>query len=110
MHWIYAHFIGDYIIQNDWMANNKKSSPWPAMVHALVYLIPFLFCPLTWWQILFIGLQHYIQDRSSFVHQFLLLKGSAKFASAPYAPWSLILTDNIFHILWIALVASSTGY
>lgn len=24
MHWIFAHLIGDYIFQNDWMAMNKK--------------------------------------------------------------------------------------
>ena len=24
MHWIYAHLIGDYILQNDWLAEGKK--------------------------------------------------------------------------------------
>lgn len=26
MHWIFAHLIGDYLIQNDWMALHKKKA------------------------------------------------------------------------------------
>lgn len=36
------HLIGDYITQSHWMAENKTKRSWPAMVHAIVYSLPFL--------------------------------------------------------------------
>lgn len=27
-----AHLLGDYVIQNNWMASNKTKSTWAAMV------------------------------------------------------------------------------
>lgn len=106
MHWIYAHLIGDYILQNDWMALNKKSDPWVCLSHVLAYMIPFYFCGLEWWQVGLIAGQHFIQDHTSFVVWLMKVKGSEKFSTGPCAPWSIIVTDNIIHILWIALVTS----
>jgi len=37
-----AHLIGDYILQSDWMANEKTKRWWPAWAHALTYGLPFL--------------------------------------------------------------------
>lgn len=106
MHWIYAHLIGDYLIQNDWMANGKKRSSWICAVHILTYLLPFAFTVLSWWQIALIGAQHFAQDRTGFVAWLMKAKGSAAFLQPPCGPWSAIITDNILHILWIAAVAS----
>ena len=39
MHWIYAHLIGDYIIQNDWMAQHKKDSSFRCDVHDTVPVV-----------------------------------------------------------------------
>ena len=36
------HLIGDYILQSDWMAQNKTKRSWPALCHAFVYSLPFL--------------------------------------------------------------------
>lgn len=41
-----AHLFGDYILQSDWMANNKTKRSWPAFVHALLYSLCFV--PLIW--------------------------------------------------------------
>ena len=38
-----AHAIGDYVLQSDWMANQKIKRLWIALVHALTYYIPFAF-------------------------------------------------------------------
>ena len=105
MHWIYAHLIGDYILQNDWMAQNKKKSSLHCGVHVLVYMVPFLFCGFNWWQLLLIGAQHFAIDRTNFVTWFMDAKGSHIFATNVCFPWSIIVTDNILHILWIAAVA-----
>lgn len=41
-----AHLFGDYILQSDWMANNKTKWSWPALVHALLYSLCFV--PMLW--------------------------------------------------------------
>jgi hypothetical protein len=105
MHWIYAHLIGDYLIQTDWMANGKKRSSLICAVHILTYLLPFAFAGLAWWQIALIGAQHFAQDRTGFVVWLMKAKGSAAFIQPPCGPWSVIVTDNILHILWMAAVA-----
>lgn len=105
MHWIYAHLIGDYLIQSDWMAQHKKVSSWRCLVHVLTYMIPFLFCGFEWWQLVAIAAQHYVIDRTNFVKWFMEIKGSGIFATNVCFPWSQIVTDNILHILWIAFVA-----
>ena len=101
-----AHLIGDYLMQNDWMALNKKKNTWACLAHVVTYMIPFLLTPLAIWQILLIGLQHYLIDRTQFVMWFMKVKGSEKFATGPCSPWSIIVVDNILHILFIAWIAS----
>jgi len=103
MHWIYAHLIGDYLIQNDWMAKEKKNSHFVCTVHILTYMVPFLFCQLTWWQFLLVAIQHWIQDRTHIVGWFMSKSGKQSFLK-DMGPWSAILTDNIIHILWMALI------
>jgi hypothetical protein len=106
MNWIFAHLIGDYLFQNDWMATGKKRYSWVCAVHVLTYLIPFIFTPLVWWQIALIGVQHFAQDRWDFVPWLMRIKGSEAFSKPPCGPWSIILTDNIIHILFIAWMAT----
>lgn len=104
MHYIYAHLIGDYLLQNDWMANGKKKNSWICTAHIGAYMFPFLFCEITWCQMGLIAIQHFTQDRTNIVLWFMKIKGSSKFAEPPMAPWSIIITDNILHILWIAFI------
>lgn len=104
MHFIYAHLIGDYIFQNDWLALNKKKSDLHCSIHVACYMIPFLLCGLNWWQFLLIAAQHYAIDRTNFVVWFMKIKGSGQFATGPCSPWSIIVMDNILHILWIAFI------
>jgi len=106
MHWIYAHFIGDYLIQTDFMALNKKKSAWICLLHVVTYMLPFVFCGMMWWQLLLIAAQHYVIDHTDVVLWLMHAKGSGKFATGPCFPWSQIVTDNILHILWMAWVAS----
>lgn len=104
MNFIYAHLFGDYILQNDWMATGKKKSSWVCLVHVLFYLLPFCFTTLAWWKIWMIGVEHFIQDRTTFVTWFMRVRGSESFIQPPYGPWSVIVTDNILHILFMALI------
>jgi len=106
VHWIYAHLVGDYLLQIDWMAKGKKQSSWICAVHILTYLSPFLLCGFPAWKLVAIGLQHFLQDRTNIVVWSMKSTGRSGFASPPMAPWSIILTDNIWHVLFIAFVSS----
>lgn len=96
-----AHFIGDFILQNDWMAVNKKKHSYACLVHVIVYLIPFAICPLQWWQIALIGLQHFIQDRTEIVIWWI-----KTWKKVPEKHWGQIplFVDQVFHIAWIEIV------
>ena len=36
------HLIGDYITQPHWIAINKTKSWYPAIIHGIIYTLPFL--------------------------------------------------------------------
>ena len=101
-----AHMIGDYILQNDYISFGKKKSSWICLLHILLYLLPFCFCQLSMGQLVLIGVQHFVQDRWNFVVWFMKVKGCDEFLKPPCAPWSVIVTDNTFHLMWIALVVA----
>lgn len=106
MHWVLAHLVGDFLLQNDWMTSRKKESAWVSLVHVFFYSLPFIFVPFSLGQILLVAIQHFIQDRTEVVPWLMKVLGRKEFMKEPFAPWSLILVDNILHILWIAWVAS----
>lgn len=101
---IVSHLVGDYILQNDYMAKNKKISSAVCGLHAATYILPFAFCGLSAYQLVLIALQHYLQDRTNFVIWFMSKSGKSDFSKAPLAPWSIFVVDNTFHLLWIAIV------
>lgn len=58
-----AHGWGDYILQSDWMANEKTKKSTAAAIHALVYTLPFLFLTLSWKALVVICITHFLIDR-----------------------------------------------
>src|SRR5437016_4252815 len=62
---ILAHLVGDYVLQSDWMAENKTRSSFAAGVHALLYSTPFLLLQptpsVTAWAV--IAGSHFLVDR-----------------------------------------------
>ena len=59
---ILAHVFGDYILQNDWMANGKTKRRVPCAAHAASYTLPFVLLTQAWQPLLFIGVTHFIID------------------------------------------------
>jgi len=96
-----AHIIGDFILQTDWMAVNKKRSSFVCTVHIVVYLLPFLVCDLHWWQILIIGIEHFVQDRSEFVNWWMRWWKRARGGYGTELP---LMVDQAFHFVTIELV------
>ena len=61
---VLAHAVGDYIIQSDWMADNKTRKSLAAGVHAVTYTLPFLFLTQAPLALAFIAGTHFLIDRS----------------------------------------------
>lgn len=56
------HLVGDYLTQNDWIAQNKTKLFIPAFIHATIYSLPFLFiCWSYWWFLIYMS--HFLIDR-----------------------------------------------
>lgn len=104
IHWIYAHLIGDYLLQNDWMAVNKKKSDLACLIHVGTYMIPFAFTGISVIPLLLIAIQHYLQDRTQFVAWFCRVTGKFQLEQGKF--WGHIIVDNVFHILWMYLIVS----
>jgi len=97
-----GHLVGDYLIQNDWMALNKKKSTIICTVHCALWATSV--CILAWWPlwvwpILFIT--HFIQDRTNLIIKYMNFVGQKQFANGPCSPWSIIVVDNVWHIFVI---------
>jgi hypothetical protein len=100
------HLLGDYVFQNNWMAQNKVKSFWPAYIHALIYSIPFLFLTGSGWMVIFIT--HYYIDRYRLASYWIKLvnwnwesknHGFDNNTPAYLSTWVMIIVDNTFHIV-----------
>ena len=96
-----AHLVGDFVVQNDWMAVNKKRSSLACLVHVVTYMLPFLLCGLAWWQLALIAAQHFVQDRTAFVFWWMRV-----WKRVPSDYWTAValFVDQAFHVAWITAV------
>lgn len=100
--YILAHFIGDFLLQNDWLAVNKKRSNVACTVHVLLYMVPFVFVEATPLQYVLIATQHWAQDRSAFVAWYCRFTRSFQDELKQSGiPWGHVMVDQVFHILWM---------
>lgn len=116
-----AHAVGDYILQSQWMADNKTKRSFAALAHVLTYLLPFLLLTRSPLALLVIGSTHFLIDRFRLAryvcwlkngplvgrHGLLSWQGWKPLTSTGYqdvvpswmAVWLLIITDNVCHVL-----------
>ena len=111
-----GHLVGDYLIQNDWMALNKKATGWIGRVACLVHCTLWTVAVMVFSGWISLDAKaaatvaaslfalHYLQDRTRIINGYMWLIGQSKFAGPPLGPWSIIVVDNVWHIvtLWIA--------
>lgn len=69
-----AHLFGDYWLQNDWMACNKKIQLLPAVIHGIVYTLPFLLITQSITALLIICITHILIDHTDIVGTFNQIK------------------------------------
>ena len=112
---ILAHAIGDYVIQNSWMANEKVKRWFPAVVHGATYTIPFFFITSSLWALFVIFATHVVIDHWRLAKYFVWARnqlapaehryseigetGFPKETPAFLAVWLMIILDNIIHII-----------
>lgn len=112
-----AHLVGDYLLQTDWMASQKTSQWLPAIVHGLIYTIPFLIVTQAPLALLVIGGTHIIIDRFRLARHLVWFKN--QLAPADFRPdrsalkttgyaedkpiwlstWLMIIADNTIHLI-----------
>ncbi len=104
-HFIVAHLIGDFLLQNADMAENKAKDTLTCLVHILYYIFPFLalglFCGAPVGLIALIVVQHFLQDRFQ-----LHLKWMKWFGQTTPEKWPMgpLLVDQSAHIAFIGLI------
>lgn len=119
MHELLAHLVGDYVLQNHWMANTKTRSWLAAAVHAALYTLPFLLLTQDWRALAIIGGTHAVIDRYRLAGYWIRFwgvgveghvigwamarRGYFRRMVTPDAPpflavWLLILVDNTMHL------------
>lgn len=74
-----AHLLGDYVFQSDWMATEKLSRWWPAIVHGLTYTVPYVLLAvllggISVWALVVIGGTHIVIDRYRLAKYLVWLK------------------------------------
>jgi hypothetical protein len=93
MEQLLAHAWGDYILQSDWMANNKTNKSFACLCHVLTYGLPFLFLTLSPLALIVIVGTHFFIDRFRLAKYVVYLKNFI-------APSSVILETNEIHTSW----------
>lgn len=89
------HLLGDYVYgQSDWIAENKSKYWWPAILHTLLYSLPFLLIA-DCYAVLAIAITHCIIDRYRLARYVIWIKNFM-------CPWKLVAVDH--------QIESSPGY
>lgn len=115
---IIAHLVGDYVLQSHWMATEKTKHWWPAIVHGLVYTLPFLFVTQSPLALLVIASTHVVIDHWRLAKYVTFAKNQLgpkrtrpTFAEAMdnngyssqtpiwLSSWLLFIVDNTAHVL-----------
>jgi hypothetical protein len=106
MDWLIGHLVGDYLLQNDWMAGNKKvktlGGELACNVHCLVWTLSVLLFT-GWWEwkaAILVYLSHYILDRTGLVKWWVDLYNNTEKSPT----WIYILTDNTLHLVFLYLI------
>ena len=112
---LFAHAVGDYVLQSHWMATRKTSSWWAATVHGVCYSVPFLLLGPSFWAWALIAGSHVLIDRLRLARYVVLLKeillsptdspvalksatGYPEDTPPWLAVWLYVIADNVLHV------------
>jgi len=112
--WLFiGHLLGDWLLQNDWMAKGKKTGFFalPGLSHYFIYTVSVvgalaLSCSINGnsrlWSVLFcvIFVSHWLVDASG------IIEGWMRFFRQSRIELVRVMVDQSFHILVLALLAA----
>ena len=93
MEQLLCHLVGDYWLQNDWMATYKKKYFWIALVHSMVYTIPFILLTQNALALFIICISHAVIDGTNIVNRLYEIK-NWKFTTTHVIDRSVVSTHN----------------
>lgn len=101
--------------QQKWDKNNidYKLAPYVCTLHCALYTSACLltcFWFLSWWAYLVIFATHWPIDRYRLARLYMKYTNKEEFATGPLAPWSVIVIDNVFHIIVLYVVGMLSLY
>jgi len=99
-----GHLVGDFLLQTSWMANKKKKDSMVCMLHCAIWAASVvLFADWPIYVFFPLAALHFVQDRTTIIEWWMDITGSNSFRTGPFAPWSVVVVDNVWHILtlWI---------
>lgn len=67
---LYCHFVGDYVLQSDFIARTKGRNWWHLLVHSVLYSLPFYLTMGPCWQHGVIIITHFLVDAGKARHHF----------------------------------------
>ena len=79
---LFCHMIGDYVLQNDYIAKTKGENWYHLFVHCVLYILPFYICFGLDWNLLLLFATHFLIDA-----------GKARFKTYTY------MEDQYYHYL-----------
>lgn len=113
MSYLIGHLVGDYLLQNDWMALNKKSystTGWVACVtHCFLYSLAVCLFTGWWdWRFLLVFITHFALDKTMVVAKYMNFTGSFRRIISDInntsAIWAYAIVDNTFHLVTLLLI------
>lgn len=120
-----AHAVGDYVLQSEWMATEKTKRSLAALVHCIVYTLPFLFLTQNPYTLAVIAGTHFVIDRWHLARYVAWVKNRPWPGSAPWSEcretgfnpetprwlsgWLVIVIDNVMHIVTNGLALHYLG-
>jgi hypothetical protein len=108
-----AHLVGDYLLQSDWMAQEKTQRWGAALAHAATYALPFLACTRSPWKLATIAGTHAVIDRYRLAKRVCWVKNQAA-PSAYRSPWSECTATGYpddrpaWLTVWLMIIADNT--
>ena len=109
-HLICAHLIGDFLLQNHWMASRKASSSMVCLAHVAAYSLPFLvlvcvgFIP--GWVLALILAQHWLQDRFGLHLVWMRHFGQTTPEQWPAGPLCVDQAMHVAFMWWLTLTSN----
>lgn len=82
-------------------------------VHCTLYTLAVWLCScwwMPWWGLVVCFLAHWPIDRFRLARLWMVhISGQRAFATGPLSPWSIIVVDNVFHLLTLFLIGVGAG-